>query len=267
MPRFAANLSFMFTQVDFMARFAHAARAGFGGVEYLFPYAFPARDVAAELARHDLRQVLFNLPPGDWAAGDRGLAAVPGRQAEFRRSVEQALAYAEATGCRRLHVMAGNVDQPADRAAMGQVYRDNLQYAAGRLRDAGITLLIEPINTRDMPRYFLNHQRDAHAIVAELGLPNLAVQMDFYHAQIMDGDVWRTFEAHQARIAHIQIASVPDRHEPDSGELAYPWLFERLDRYGYDGWLGCEYHPRAQTSAGLGWFAPYAVRRTQPSHR
>lgn len=254
MPRFAANLSLMFNEFDFMARFEAAAGAGFTGVEYLFPYDVAPDDIGAALSQNGLSQALFNLPPGDWDAGERGIAALPGRESEFRDSVDTALRYAEATGCRRLHVMAGNVGPGADRAAMGQTYRENLVHAARRLRDAGITLLIEPINTRDMPAYFLNHQAEAHALVAELGQPNLAVQMDFYHAQIMGGDVWQTFVAHQDNIGHVQIAGVPARHEPDTGELNYVWLFDQLDAAGYDGWVGCEYRPAGDTQAGLGWF-------------
>lgn len=260
MPRFAANLTLMFPERHFLARFGAAAAAGFTGVEYLLPYAHDAHDIAAELARHGLTQALFNAPAGNWAAGERGIAALPERRAEFRDSIETALRYAEATGCRRLHVMAGNVAPGADRHAMGTTYRENLQRAARRFAEAGITLFIEPINTRDMPAYFLNHQAEAHALVVELGEPNIAVQMDFYHAQIMDGDVWRTFAENRFRIGHVQIASVPDRHEPDTGELAYPWLFEQLDAGGYDGWVGCEYHPRGITEDGLAWFAPWARR-------
>ena len=254
MPRFAANLSLMFTEFDFMDRFEAAASAGFVGVEYLFPYDFAPQDIAAALADNGLSQALFNLPPGDWAAGERGIAALPGREAEFRQSVTTARRYAEATGCSRLHVMAGNVGVEADRGAMGQTYRENLVHAARQLREAGITLLIEPINSRDMPAYFLNHQAEAHALVAELGEPNIAVQMDFYHAQIMGGDVWTTFVEHQAGIGHLQIAGVPERHEPDTGELNYPWLFAQLDGAGYAGWVGCEYRPRGDTAAGLAWF-------------
>lgn len=258
MPRFAANLSLMFNEVDFMARFGAAGEAGFTGVEYLFPYAFAPETIAAELQRLGLSQVLFNLPPGDWAAGERGIAALPGREAEFRQSVDTALRYAEATGCQRLHVMAGNVTDPADRPAIEQTYRENLRYAARLLADAGVTLLIEPINTRDMPAYFLNHQSVAHALVAELGEPNIAVQMDFYHAQIMGGDLWTTFDAYRDNVGHIQIASVPDRHEPGTGEVNYSWLFDQLDASHYSGWIGCEYTPRGDTQAGLEWFAPYA---------
>lgn len=255
MPRFAANLSMLFTEVPFMERFAAAAGHGFAGVEFLFPYAFSPQDIAAELQRHQLTQVLFNLPPGDWAAGERGIAALPGREDEFRAGVATALDYARTLGCTQLHAMAGLVPEPehATRQAMEATYIDNLRYAARLLAEHGIRLLIEPINNRDMPGYFLNHQAQAHAIVDALGEPNIRVQMDFYHAQIMDGDLWTTYQHHRQGIGHIQIAGVPERHEPDSGEVNYPWLFRKLDDDGYDGWIGCEYQPRATTASGLGW--------------
>lgn len=253
MPRFAANLTVMFNEVPFLERFAQAAKAGFSGVEFLFPYEWGASEIAGELRRHGLTQALFNLPPGDWAGGERGLAGLPGREAEFAESVETGIAYAKALGCERLHAMAGLVPEGADRREHLVVYKANLSDAAQRLAEDGLTLLIEPINTRDMPGYLLNHQLEAHALMKEIGAPNLKVQMDFYHAQIMDGDLWRLFETHRSGVGHIQIASVPDRHEPDEGEVNYPWLFDRLDEAGYDGWIGCEYRPRADTQTGLAW--------------
>lgn len=259
MPRFAANLSMMFNEVPFLERFAKAAACGFEGVEFLFPYAFDADDIAAELRRHGLSQALFNLPPGNWDAGERGLAALPGREAEFRESVDTALRYAEALDCPRLHAMAGLVPEGASRETLRGVYLENLRFAARRLAEHGRTLLIEPINTRDMPGYFLNHQAEGHAILAELNEPNVKVQMDFYHTQIMDGDIWKTYQRHRDGVGHIQIAGVPERHEPDSGEVNYPWLYERLDEDGYDGWLGCEYKPRGDTVAGLGWYRAYRM--------
>ncbi|WP_110649670.1 2-oxo-tetronate isomerase [Salinicola peritrichatus] len=259
MPRFAANLSMMFNEVPFLERFAKAAACGFEGVEFLFPYAFDADDIAAELRRHGLSQALFNLPPGNWDAGERGLAALPGREAEFRESVDTALRYAEALDCPRLHAMAGLVPEGACRETLRGVYLENLRFAARRLAEHGRTLLIEPINTRDMPGYFLNHQAEGHAILAELNEPNVKVQMDFYHTQIMDGDIWKTYQRHRDGVGHIQIAGVPERHEPDSGEVNYPWLYERLDEDGYDGWLGCEYKPRGDTVAGLGWYRAYRM--------
>lgn len=257
MPRFAANLTMMFNEVPFMQRFELAAQQGFEAVEFLFPYAHSPEEIAAKLERFGLEQALFNLPPGDWDAGERGLAALPGRESEFRDSVETALRYAKALGCPRAHAMAGLVDTQSERRAMQDTYLENIRYAARRLEEDGITLLLEPINDRDMPGYFINHQHEAHAVVAALGEPNLKVQMDFYHTQIMDGDIWKTFEKYQSGVGHIQIAGVPERHEPDTGEVNYPWLFEQLDRSGFDGWLGCEYRPRGETAAGLGWFTPW----------
>jgi hydroxypyruvate isomerase len=254
MPRFAANLSLMFNEVPFIERFAAAAAAGFEGVEYLFPYDFDASELAGELQRFGLDQTLFNLPPGDWAAGERGLAALPGREAEFRDSVDRALEYARVLGCQRVHAMAGVVPDGAPYEAMRQTYIDNLRHAARKLAEHGVQLLVEPINTRDMPGYFLNHQAAGHAIAEAVGEANVAVQMDFYHAQIMDGDVWMTYQRYRNGIDYIQIAGVPERHEPDTGELNYPWLFDQLDADGYGGWVGCEYRPRTTTVAGLDWF-------------
>lgn len=254
MPRFAANLSMMFNEVPFMERFAAAAACGFEGVEFLFPYAFAADDIAAELERHGLQQALFNLPPGDWDAGERGIAALPGREAEFRESVETAIRYARALNCPRLHAMAGLAPEDVSRETWRAVYLDNLRHAARRLAEHDLELLLEPINTRDMPGYCLNHQAEGHAIVAELGEPNVKVQMDFYHTQIMDGDIWTTYRRHRSGVGHIQIAGVPERHEPDTGEVNYPWLFQQLDADGFEGWIGCEYKPSAGTRAGLGWF-------------
>ncbi|MGB7757673.1 MAG: 2-oxo-tetronate isomerase [Salinisphaera sp.] len=257
MPRFAANLSLMFNEVPFIERFAAAAEAGFTGVEFLFPYDFRSDDLAAELKRHDLTQALFNLPPGDWQAGERGLAALPGREHEFRDSVGQAAEYANALGCARVHAMAGLVPEGVSHNACRQTYIDNLRYAARALAQHEVQLVIEPINTRDMPGYFLNHQADGHAIVEAVGEPNVAVQMDFYHTQIMDGDIWKTYQRYRDGVGHIQIAGVPERHEPDTGELNYPWLFQQLDADGYPGWVGCEYRPRTTTAAGLDWFQAY----------
>ncbi|WP_110707456.1 2-oxo-tetronate isomerase [Salinicola sp. CR57] len=262
MPRFAANLSMMFNEVPFMERFAKAAANGFAGVEFLFPYDFEPDAIAAELKRHGLEQVLFNLPPGDWAAGERGLAALPGREAEFRESVDTAIRYAKALNCPRLHAMAGLVPEAATDdvsretfiTAAREIYLENLRFAARKLAEHNLTLLIEPINTRDMPGYFLNHQADGHAILEELNEPNVKVQMDFYHTQIMDGDIWRTYQRYRDGVGHIQIAGVPERHEPDTGEVNYPWLFVQLDENGYDGWLGCEYRPRRETETGLAWY-------------
>lgn len=253
MPRFAANLSLMYTEHTFPERFAAAAADGFHGVEYLFPYACSAAELAIQLREHRLEQVLFNLPPGDWDAGERGLACLPGRHVDFRDSVELALDYAAALGCRRLHVMAGVVPAGSSRSVCRQVYVTNLRHACMRAATHGVTLLIEPINPRDMPGYFLNRQDEAHAIVAEVGADNLQVQMDLYHAQIVEGDLATALRRYLAGIGHIQIAGVPERHEPDRGEINYPYLFDLLDTLGYRGWVGCEYRPQHGTRSGLGW--------------
>ena len=254
MPRFAANLSMMFTEVPFPERFAAAAKAGFKAVEFLFPYDYPAADVARWLKDAGLVNALFNLPPGDFAAGERGIASLPGRQAEFRAGVAKAIEYAAAMGTQTLHAMAGLVPAGADRAQYRAVYVENIAFAAAALAEKGLTLVIEPINTRDMPGYFLNYQAEGHAIRKEIGAPNLKVQMDFYHAQIMEGDLSMTFKNNFDGIGHIQIASVPARHEPDEGEVNYPHLYQLLDEMGYQGWIGCEYRPRGKTEDGLGWF-------------
>ena len=253
MPKFAANLTMMFKEVPFPQRFAAAARAGFDAVEFLFPYEYRPTEVAGWLKENGLFNALFNMPPGDWAAGERGLASLPGREAEFRAGVATALDYALAQRTPCLHAMAGLLPQGADRAAHRAVYIDNLRFAARALAPHGLTLLIEPINSRDMPGYFLTTQADAHAIREEVGEPNLKVQMDFYHAQIMEGDIAMTLRRYFEHVGHIQIASVPERHEPDDGEVNYRYLFRLLDELGYAGWVGCEYRPRGRTEDGLGW--------------
>lgn len=259
MPRFAANLSFLYGQHAFLDRFAAARRDGFEAVEYLFPYEHPAPLLAEQLREHGLRQVLFNAHPGDWAAGDRGMACVPGREAEFRSAIDQALDYAAALQCPRVHVMAGLVPAGADRVPLQVLYQRNLAWAAQRAADAGVTLLIEPINRRDMPGYFLNRQDHAHAIVAEVGAANLQVQMDLYHCQIVEGDVATKLRQYlpTGRVGHLQIASVPDRSEPDGGELHYPYLLALIDSLGYAGYVGCEYRPRGDTTEGLAWLRAY----------
>lgn len=253
MPKFAANLTMMFNEVAFPQRFAAAAAAGFKAVEFLFPYDHQPAEVAAWLKENGLFNALFNMPPGDWAAGERGIASLPGREAEFRAGVATALRYAQAQGTPCLHAMAGLLPAGAERAAHRAVFVDNLRFAARELAPHGITLLIEPINSRDMPGYFLSTQADAHAIREQVGEPNLKVQMDFYHAQIMEGDIAMTLRKHFANVGHIQIASVPERHEPDDGELNHAYLFRLLDELGYAGWVGCEYRPRGRTEDGLGW--------------
>jgi hydroxypyruvate isomerase len=252
MPRFAANLSMMFTEWSFLDRFAAAADAGFEAVEYLFPYDFAPEDLAHRLQDHRLEQALFNLPPGDWSAGECGIAALAGRETEFAASVDKALIYAEATGVKRLHVMSGLADATDPTAR--NTYEKNLRIASEKLAAKTITLLIEPINSRDMPGYFLNDFDLAGEILESLGLADMMLQFDVYHRQIIHGDVIMGLRAMAAMIGHIQIAGVPDRHEPDSGEVNYPAVFNELDRLGYSGWVGCEYRPSAGTESGLGWF-------------
>ena len=222
-------------------------------MEYLFPYEHPAAEIAARLKAHGLQQVLFNAPPGDWAAGERGTACLPGREAEFREGVARAIDYARALGCPRIHLMAGLAPDGVDRAALRRTYLANLAWAAAQAKD--IDFLIEPINIRDIPRFFLNRQDHAHEIVVEVGAQNLKVQMDLYHCQIVEGDLAKKIELYlpTGRVGHLQIAGVPERQEPDVGEINHPYLFALIDRLGWDGWIGCEYRPRAGTSAGLGW--------------
>jgi hydroxypyruvate isomerase len=253
MPRFAANLSMLFTEVPFPQRFEAAARAGFTAVEFLFPYEFPARDIARWLADNDLENVLFNLPPGDWNAGDRGCASIPGREAEFFASVERALEYADLLGTPRLHALAGRMSADADRRRHREVYVANIKAAAQRMAQEGRTLLIEPINRRDIPGFFLNTQSEAHAIREEVAEASLKVQMDFYHAQIVEGDLAMTFRKYFDGLGHVQIAGVPARSEPDRGEVNYGYLFSLMDELEYAGWVGCEYRPAGRTEDGLGW--------------
>jgi hydroxypyruvate isomerase len=263
MPRFAANLSMMYTEHAFLDRFAAAAADGFDAVEFLFPYEHPPAEIAARLAEHGLTQVLFHAPPGDWIAGERGIASHAERRDEFRRGIlEQALPYALALKCPRVHVMAGLMPAGVDRAALRATYVANLAWAAREAAAVGLDLLIEPINKRDIPGYLLNRQDDAHEIVAEIDAPNLRVQMDLYHCQIVEGDVAMKLRKYlpTGRVGHLQIAGVPDRHEPDQGELNHPYLFDVIDELGYRGHIGCEYRPRAGTSAGLGWLRPHQQR-------
>jgi hydroxypyruvate isomerase len=257
MPKFAANLSLMFNEAPFLDRFDAAAEAGFEAVEFLFPYDHPPEVVAARLRASGLRNVLFNMPPGDWAAGERGIGAVPGREQEFKDGVVRALRYAEALGTPSVHAMAGLVPAGADRARCRATYVANLRHAARETARLGLTLLVEPINTRDVPGYFLNTQAEAHSLREEVGAENLKVQMDLYHTQIVEGDVTMKLRKWIGHVGHVQIASVPERNEPDVGELDNRYLFRVLDELGYQGWVGCEYRPARGTVAGLGWFAPY----------
>jgi hydroxypyruvate isomerase len=259
MPRFAANLSMMFGEYEFLDRFAQAAQAGFDAVEFLFPYDYPAETIAEKLQSNGLKQVLFNLPPGDWAAGDRGLAALPERRDEFHRSVKLALDYARIIGVPNLHMMAGIADRQD--AAARAAYRDALRHAADAAGEAGINLLIEPINSRDMPGYFLNDFNFAAQMIEDLDHANVRLQFDIYHRQILHGDVLIGLEALMPVIGHVQIASVPKRNEPGTGELDDFRIFAALDALGYAGHVGCEYRPANGTLAGLGWF--HAARRAQ----
>ncbi|MFW3615975.1 hydroxypyruvate isomerase [Billgrantia antri] len=253
MPKFAANLSMLFTEEDFLDRFKAAAEAGFKGVEYLFPYDYPATEIKARLDEHGLTQVLHNLPAGDWGAGERGIACHPDRVEEFRVGVEKAIDYATALGCKQVNCLAGIQPQGVSLEQARRTLVENLRYAAEKLEAAGILLLAEPINTRDIPGFFLNRTEQALAIFDEVGSDNLKLQYDIYHMQIMEGDLAPTIEKHLERIAHVQLADNPGRHEPGTGEINYPFLFAHLDRLGYDGWIGCEYKPATTTKEGLGW--------------
>ena len=253
MPKLAANLSFMYQEHPFLDRFGAAAKDGFKGVEYLFPYEHAPLELRARLDQHGLEQALFNAPPGDWAGGERGIASLPGREDEFRRSIDKALEYARVLRNERIHFVAGLVQPGVERARQRDTYVANLALAAKACAAEGITVLIEPINPRDIPGFFLNRQDEAHAIRAEVGAPNLKVQMDLYHCQVVEGDLAAKMERYIAGVGHVQVAGVPERHEPDVGELNYDYLLGKLDLLGYDGWVGCEYRPRAGTSAGLGW--------------
>lgn len=257
MPRFAANLTMLFTEHDFLDRFEQAAQAGFRSVEFLFPYAHRPEAIAERLLRNELSLVLHNLPAGKWETGERGIAILPERRAEFREGVARAIDYAGVLGCNQINCLAGIVPPGADRERLADTFRENLADAAAALKRADIRLLVEPINTRDIPGFFLTNTARAMALIREVGSDNLFVQYDAYHMQIMEGDLARTVEENLPRIAHIQIADNPGRHEPGTGEISYPFLFEHLDRIGYRGWIGCEYRPAAGTEAGLSWFAPH----------
>ncbi len=252
--RFAANLSMMFAERPFLERFGAAAASGFDAVEFLFPYDVPADRLRAALDAHGLTQALFNLPPGDWAAGERGIACLPGREAEFREGVATAIAYAKVLGNRLLHCMSGIPPAGMEREAALALYADNLRHAAAACAEAGLTLLVEPINNRDMPGYLMNRTALARRVIEEVGAPNLRLQFDIYHCQISEGDLATRIRANADLTAHVQIAGVPDRQEPDRGEVHFPYLFEVLAGTGYRGFIGCEYRPRARTEDGLGWF-------------
>jgi 2-dehydrotetronate isomerase len=253
MLRFAANLSFQYQEYAFLERFQHAAKDGFAGVEYLFPYEYDPAVLLAILNEHSLTQVLFNTPPGDSSRGERGLAALPGREEEFQLSIDLALQYADVLGNKLLHVMAGLIPPGQDRSECRDVFVRNVAYATHAAAAHSVTILIEPINTRDIPGYFLNHQHEAHEICRDVGAPNLKVQADLYHCQIVEGDLATMLKERIDGIGHIQIAGVPERQEPDTGEVNYNYLLPLIDSLGYTGWIGCEYRPKVNTSAGLSW--------------
>jgi hydroxypyruvate isomerase len=253
MPKFAANLTMLFNEVPFLERFAAAKAAGFEAVEYLFPYPYDKNELAGLLKTHGLKQVLHNLPAGNWDAGERGIACHPDRVEEFRAGVDQAIAYATALGCPQVNCLAGKVPGGVSPAQAQATFVSNLKYAADKLKAAGLKLLIEPINSYDIPGFFLNTTAQALAVLDAVGSDNLYIQYDIYHAQRMEGELAATVQKHLARIAHIQLADNPGRNEPGTGEINYPFLFRHLDAIGYTGWIGCEYKPRTTTSDGLGW--------------
>ncbi len=253
MPKFAANLSMMYQEHEFLDRFAAAADDGFKGVEFLFPYDFSPADIKARLDARGLTQVLFNCPPGDWSKGERGMGSLPGREDDFKRAFEKAMSYVEVLGNQRLHVMAGLMQPGKTREEHRATYVKNLAWAAQQVAGRNLTLVIEPINTRDIPGFFLNRQDEAHAICKDTGSDRVKVQMDFYHCQIVEGDLAMKFRQYLPGVGHIQIAGVPERHEPQIGEINYPYLFRLIDELGYDGWVAGEYRPKGKTRDGLAW--------------
>ncbi|HEX4985965.1 MAG TPA: 2-oxo-tetronate isomerase [Burkholderiales bacterium] len=280
MPRFAANLHYLFTELSFLDRFEAAARAGFRAVEFQVPYDHPKHELAARLRANALEMVLFDAPIGDWNAGDRGLAAVPGREREFRDSLAKVIDYGAALSCNTVHLMAGVVGPGADYAQAERTYVGNLRHAAAALADHGIAGVIEPINkkmgivqggpnytTQGMHGYFLNHTGQARRILAEVGSPNLHLHLDCYHMQMLEGNLAETLRENVGMLRHLQIAGVPGRHEPSVGEISYPYLFDLLDEIGYAGWVGCEYRPRTDTWSGLGWAAKYGIKASRPAQQ
>jgi hydroxypyruvate isomerase len=257
MPKFSANLTMLFNEVDFLDRFEAATKVGFKGVEYLFPYAYARELLAERLAKHGLIQVLHNLPAGDWAKGERGIACLPDRVGEFQDGVGKAIEYATALRCTQINCLAGIAPAGGDASRLRETLIRNLQFAAAKLKTAGIRLLIEPCNTRDIPGFYLNHSQQALDIIRDVGSDNLFLQYDIYHMQIMEGDLAPTIQRHLASIRHMQLADNPGRNEPGTGEIHYPFLFEFINNLGYAGWIGCEYKPRAGTLEGLSWARPY----------
>jgi hydroxypyruvate isomerase len=257
MPKFAANLTMMFGEADFLDRFEAAARAGFHGVEYLFPYPYKKEQLLERLQKNGLTQVLHNLPAGDWAAGERGIACLPDRVGEFQEGVGRAIEYAATLGCKQINCLAGIAPNGVAVDKVRETFISNLKFAADKLAGAGIKLLIEPINTRDIPGFYLCHTAQALEIIDAVGSSNLWLQYDIYHMQIMEGDLATTISRNLGRILHMQLADNPGRHEPGTGEINYPFLFQVIDKLGYAGWIGCEYKPAAATTAGLAWVKQY----------
>ncbi|MBU3539230.1 hydroxypyruvate isomerase [Polynucleobacter sp. UK-Gri1-W3] len=253
MPQFAANLTMLFNETLFLDRFEKAAKSGFQAVEFLFPYAFSAQEIKQKLEQHNLQLVLHNLPAGDWDAGERGIACLPDRVAEFKAGVAKAIEYAKVLDVKQLNCLAGKIPANVDAASLKETFASNLRYAAAELKKANIKLLIEPINTFDIPGFYLSKTQQAIDILDEVGSDNLFIQYDIYHAQRMEGELCKTIEANLSKIAHIQLADNPGRNEPGTGEINYPHLFQFIDQIGYKGWIGCEYKPASNTEAGLGW--------------
>ncbi|MBU3541483.1 hydroxypyruvate isomerase [Polynucleobacter sp. UB-Tiil-W10] len=253
MPQFAANLTMLFNESPFMERFEKAANSGFQAVEFLFPYAFPAQEIKQKLEQYQLQLVLHNLPAGDWDAGERGIACLPDRVAEFQTGVGKAIEYAKALGVKQLNCLAGKIPANVDAVLVQETFISNLRYAAAELKKANIKLLIEPINTFDIPGFYLSKTQQAIDILNEVGSDNLYIQYDIYHAQRMEGELCKTLETNLSKIAHIQLADNPGRNEPGTGEINYAHLFQFIDSIGYKGWIGCEYKPASNTEAGLGW--------------
>jgi len=260
MPKLNANLSMMFNEVDFMDRFAAAAKAGFKGVEFLFPYAYDKNQLAEVVRANKLEVILFNTPPGDWNGGDRGTACDPARAGEFQEGIGKAIEYALTLGCRQIHCMAGLKPRGVNEEKMREAYIASLQFAGKETAKHGLKVLIEAINTRDIPGFYLNTSRHAFDIMHYAQVPNLLFQYDIYHMQIVEGDLAPTMEKNLAKIGHMQLADTPGRHEPGTGEINYPFLFQHIDRIGYKGWIGCEYRPATTTEAGLAWAKPYLQR-------
>ena len=257
MPRFCANLTMLYNEVDFLHRFEAAAKSGFKAVEYLFPYAYPKEQLAEQLQKHTLKQVLHNLPAGDWAKGERGIGCLPDRVSEFQDGVGRAIDYAKALGCTQVNCLAGVAPKNVAPETLRETFVANLRFATAKLEEADIRLLIEPVNTRDIPGFYLNGTQQALGIIDDVGSKNLWLQYDIYHMQVMEGDLATTLERNLKRIAHIQLADNPGRNEPGTGEINYPFLFYWIDRLGYEGWIGCEYKPKKTTLEGLGWIKPY----------